>query len=402
MNPDTLSFNIHYFHDLHKLSNLDKISLKYIKVKLHVSIDERTKIRIIHLLFHQGFKLVSETSEELTFKNIRFKKIAFHINFFCIRGTSTAIYDYAHYAEQILHHQSIIVVPNSSLSKNVRIAQKKFENRFQIFYYDSHKHMDEILLKEGCDIFYVIKYGTNDGISTKVVKTCIHCVFDMSQPHGDVYAGVSKQIATKYGKQTFVPHMVMEPNFNSGNLRNYLGIPSNAVVFGYHGGYDSFNIHFAQNVVKKASRLLHRVYFVFVNIPNFDKGNSKIFFLNKIVEKEDKYRFINTCDCCLEAQSLGQSFGLSLADFSVHNKPIITYGGPVLNDNYKRILGNKAMYYTNEQELMHLIHNFKKEDYTGRDLNCYKEYSPDNVMKIFDKVFINPHHPQMFTSSKEL
>ena len=84
---------------------------------------------------------------------------------------------------------------------------------------------------------------------------------------------------------------------------------------------------------------------------------------------------------------MGQSFGLSLSDFSVNNKPIITYGGVVLNDNYKRILGDKAMYYYDEKGLLEIIRTFEKEKFRNKDLNCYKEYSPSKVMEIFKKVF---------------
>jgi hypothetical protein len=86
---------------------------------------------------------------------------------------------------------------------------------------------------------------------------------------------------------------------------------------------------------------------------------------------------------------LGQSFGLSLADFSVNNKPIITFGGIVLNDNYKKILGDKALYYTNEGELLEILETFDKNKYIGKDLNCYKEYTPVKVMEQFKKVFID-------------
>ena len=47
----------------------------------------------------------------------------------------------------------------------------------------------------------------------------------------------------------------------------------------------------------------------------------------------------------IHAQYLGETFGLSIGEFSVNNKPIITYGGRVLNDNYKIILKNNAIYY---------------------------------------------------------
>ena len=272
-------------------------------------------------------------------------------------------------------------------NKILDIALKKFQKRFEIFYYDDMNDLENILQKEDCDMLYVIKYGLNDGVFSKKIKTSIHCVFDMSQKHGDVYAGVSEQIATKYGKSLFVPHMVMEPNKTNENLRFKLGIPNESTVFGYHGGHDSFNIKFVINAVKKAARFFPNIYFVFVNIPKFD-NSPNIIFLKKIVEIEDKCKFINTCDCCLEAQSLGQSFGLSLADFSVNNKPIITYGGIVLNDNYKKILGNKAIYYYDENGLLEILRNFKKNDYKDMDLNCYKDYSPENVIQIFNNIFL--------------
>ena len=344
----------------------------------------------INFLKRSGFELLKkDENSTLHFRNKTIKKIAFHIYFFCVRGTSTALFDYAHYCETILKYESIFVAPKSSIieNKNIDIAFTKFQNRFQIFYYDDISYLDNILERENCDMLYVIKYGKNDGILSKKIKTCVHCVFDMSQKHGDVYAAVSEQIASKFGKTIYVPHMVIEPFKTTDNLREELGIPCDSIVFGYHGGYDSFNINFAMNVVKKASRIFPNLYFLFVNIQKFDNNNPKIIFLKKIVEIEDKCKFINTCDCCLEAQSLGQSFGLSLSDFSVNNKPIITYGGVVLNDNYKRILGDKAMYYYDEKGLLEIIRTFEKEKFRNKDLNCYKEYSPSKVIEIFKKVF---------------
>ena len=376
--------------DLHVLTNVEIYRNVIIE-----GLEENTLLYrfTTNFLKRSGFDFIkTDVSSIIKFRNTKIKKIAFHIYFFCVRGTSTALYDYANYSESILQCESIFVVPKSSIkeNKNVDIALKKFQKRFKIFYYDDMLDLDNILEKEDCDMLYVIKYGSNDGVYSSKIKTCVHCVFDMSQNHGDVYAGVSEQIALKFGNNNlYVPHMVIEPFQNKENLREELGIPLESKVFGYHGGSDSFNIQFAINAVKKASRLFSDVYFLFVNIPRLDNNNPKIIFLKKIVEIEDKAKFINTCDCCLEAQSLGQSFGLSLSDFSVNNKPIITFGGIVLNDNYKRILGDKANYYYEEEDLIEILKEFNKEDYKNKDLNCYKEYSPEKVMKIFKDIFLS-------------
>jgi len=391
---DILNLNVKKNHDLHVLSKVNLDQIKYVNVIL--SSDDFYRSSSVILFLHRNkFKLVKECKteegdDELVFRNTKITKIAFHIYFFCIRGTSTAIYDYANYSEKLLGNESIIVVPKLSITenKNVEISLDKFKKRFTILYYDDIKDLDEILEKEQCDLLYIIKYGTNDGVYSKKIKTCVHCVFDMSDNHGDVYAGVSEQIMNKFSRKSFVPHMVMEPSSSVENLRSFLGIPEDGMVFGYHGGIDSFNIKFAVSAVKKACRVIPNVYFIFVNIPRFDT-NPNIFFLNKFVNSEDKNKFINTCDCCLEAQQLGQSFGLSLADFSVNNKPIITFGGVVLNDNYKKILGDKALYYKNEGELLEILETFDKNKYIGKDLNCYKEYTPEKVMEQFKKVFID-------------
>ena len=393
---DILHLYVKKNHDLHVLSKANLDQIKYVNVIISSDVDSSYLSPLAILFLHRNkFKLVKECKtdegyDELVFRNTNITKIAFHIYFFCIRGTSTAIYDYANYSEKLLGNESIIVAPKSSITenKNVEIALDKFKKRFTIFYYDDMQNLDEILEKEQCDLLYIIKYGTNDGVYSRKTKTCVHCVFDMSDKHGDVYAGVSEQIMNKFNRKLFVPHMVMEPSSSVENLRGVLGIPDDGIVFGYHGGVDSFNIQFAVSAVKKACRVIPNAYFIFVNIPRFDT-NPNIFFLNKFVASEDKNKFINTCDCCLEAQQLGQSFGLSLADFSVNNKPIITFGGIVLNDNYKKILGDKALYYTNEGELLEILETFDKNKYIGKDLNCYKEYTPVKVMEQFKKVFID-------------
>jgi hypothetical protein len=315
--------------------------------------------------------------------------IAFHTPQIDIRGSCVAIYDYAHYNEKILGNKSIIVVPSISLSngKNQQIAVQKFEKRFDVFYYTSDYDLENIL--SNCNIIYYIKYGKNDGFLSKKIKNVIHCVFDLSDPHGEVYAAVSYTLAKKFEKELFVPHIVgLESSKTKENLRDILCIPKDAIVFGYHGGYECFNIDFVKEVVKDIVRERKDIYFVFINIEKFD-NHSQILFREKIVDPDDKNKFISTCDAMLHAQKLGETFGLSIAEFSINNKPIITYGGAVWNDTYKNILKEKGIYYTNYFELYNILSNFDKELYKDKDLNCYKEYSPEIVMKKFKEVFID-------------
>jgi hypothetical protein len=90
----------------------------------------------------------------------------------------------------------------------------------------------------------------------------------------------------------------------------------------------------------------------------------------------------------IHAQSLGETFGLSIGEFSVNNKPIVTYGGKVWNDHYKNILKDQALYYHNEEECYKLLTTFNPKNWGGKDNNCYRNYSPEKVMKKFKEVFL--------------
>ena len=317
-------------------------------------------------------------------------KIAFHTPQLDVRGTCGSLYDYAHYNETILNNKSVIVVPKLSFdnNKNDIIAVQKFKDRFQIITYTDFENLEELI--SDFDIIYYIKYGKRDDFKPlKHIKSVIHCVFDLSDPHGDVYAAVSKTLAVKYDKKLFVPHMIgLEPSKTNENLRKKLGIAEDAIVFGRHGGEDTFDLHFVKDCIQQIIRERSDIYFIFVNTPRFDT-HPNIFFLEKIIYNDEKNRFICSCDAMIHAQSLGETFGLSIGEFSVNNKPIITYGGEVWNDNYKKILKNNALYYYNFESLIDILKNFKKDDYKGRNLNFYREYDPEKVMTIFKNVFID-------------
>ena len=314
-------------------------------------------------------------------------KIAFHTPKICIRGTSVALYDYAYYNEILLGNRSVIIVPKSSLLDNDDLAFRKFSKRFQILFYEDKEDMERLI--SDCDIFYCIKYGTYDGIKSDNIKTVVHCVFDQTEPHGDVYAAVSKTLANKFGKELFVPHMIgLAPSESGDNMRERLGIPEDAIVFGRHGGQDTFDLYFSRTVIKRIVREYPKIYFVFVNTPEFDH-HPHIFFLPKIVDEKEKNRFISTCDAHLECNSLGHTFGLSMAEFSINNKPIIAYNGPVWNTAHFDILKDKALYYKDENEFYNILRTFNPKEWESKDNNCYREYSPEKVMKIFKEVFID-------------
>jgi hypothetical protein len=312
--------------------------------------------------------------------------IAFQTPQLDVRGSCVALYDYALYNETLLGNKSIIVVDKNGT--NDVIAIRKFSNRFPVFFYDDVNNLHDILKKHDTNILYTIKYGKRDDIVFTDIKTVVHCVFDLSEPHGDVYAAVSKALANKYNHPLHVPHMIgMPPSKTKENMKKFLGIPENAIVFGRHGGDDTFNIPFVHDSIRKLVRNRPNLWFVFMGAPRFVE-HPHVIYLPLTCDIDEKNRFIQTCDAHLECGTLGHSFGLSMGEFSVNNKPIIAFSGRVWNTAHYDILKDKALYFKTQEEFEHILTTFNPKLYENRDMNCYKEFSPIKVMKIFNEVFI--------------
>jgi hypothetical protein len=91
-----------------------------------------------------------------------------------------------------------------------------------VYGYSHWNQVDQILKKEKCDIFYIIKEGQNDNKISKRIKNIVHCVFNTSQPHGDVYARISPTV--NGSNIPIVPHMINLPDINE-DMREELDIP---------------------------------------------------------------------------------------------------------------------------------------------------------------------------------
>ncbi len=318
-------------------------------------------------------------------------KIAFHSNQLGELGTEVAIYDYAHYNETLLNNRSIIIAPRNGRHS----ALEKFRARFDVFLYEKWSALDEFLYREKCTDFYAIKPGKNDGIVSKVCRNLVHCVFEVNAPHGDIYAAISRTVANQSIKGVqipVVPHMVSLPRAD-GDMRAQLGIPATAVVFGRYGGAGSFDIPFVYRAVYKA--LINRpdAYFIFANTPNFLRrywlvGHPRIIFLPPMMDLHEKSRFINSCDAMLHARHRGETFGLAIAEFSSHDKPVFAWNGSHEREHLD-ILKDKAIAYQDEVDLLGKLVAFDVKHARSQSWDRYSaDFSPEKVMVEFDRVFL--------------
>ena len=311
-------------------------------------------------------------------------KIAFWDNFLGERGTAVALFDYAYYNIKILGNESIIIY-NQKSNANCEEVVNKFKKEFNVFGVDNFSEVDKILLKKKCDILYLIKSGEYDGKISNVCKTVVHCVFSCIQPHGNVYASIAPWVNHNNGKYPFVPHIINLPDIK-GDMRETLNIPTDAIVYGRHGGYDQFDIPYVHNIVYNVAKNNSNIFFLFLNTKKFCDDLPNIIHLDKIIDLDKKVKFINTCDAMIWGRSDGETFGLSIGEFSIKNKPVIaTKVGDVAHIN---LLKDKAIWY-DENSLSNILTNFNKDEISKKDWNAYKLFTPERVMVLFKRVFID-------------
>jgi GR25 family glycosyltransferase involved in LPS biosynthesis len=313
--------------------------------------------------------------------------IAFWDNQLCYGGTSTSLYDYAHYNETKLGNRSFIFYEKNHPFNDEKVIEK-FKKRFEFVHGSKDfKEVDEYLLKHDIKIIYIIKGGEKDRYISSVAKNCIHCVFNCNEPHGDVYTSIAPWVKGNSGKYPVVPHMINLPNHDS-NMREELNIPKNAIVFGGYGGKHSFDIQFAQYVVYNIAKNNPHIYFLFANFVQFCPNLPNIIHLPLITDLDEKVKFINTIDAMLYARAMGETFGISIGEFSSKNKPIIaSKNGSDLG--HVHILKDKALWYNDANSLVSILLNFNPEIEKKKDWNAFSEYMPDKVMKIFKKEYLD-------------
>lgn len=318
-------------------------------------------------------------------------KIAFHSNQLGVRGTEISLYDYAYYNREILGNKSIIVSDrNADMS-----AYEKFNREFEVILYDRFEEVIPILHSKRIDVAYFIKSGHYDGKLIPNMKNVVHSIFQFHQPHGDVYAYISKWLSNKMsnGINPCVPHIVDFLKYDHQmDYREFLGIPKDAFVFGYYGGPTSFNIEFAKKAVIDIATKYKDIYFLFMNSEQFCEGIDNVIFLQSTTDMERKVGFVNTCDACLHARNGGESFGLTVAEFSVKNKPVFTTTyctDPLCDGAHLEMLGDKCVLYSDYDDLVQKILNAKEIISSKSDWNAYREYSAENVMNIFKNVFLS-------------
>lgn len=315
--------------------------------------------------------------------------IFFHDNNLTLRGTSVALYDYADYNEKILGNKSIVLAkPDDNLNK----AKQKFLDRFEThFGWWSSGELDEFMLSKNASYFYSIRAGNStDGSLPLKHPSLVHAVFRVNDPHGSKYAYVSDWLARDQGydpDRYSVPHIVTKLPSPVYDLRKKLGISKDKIVFGCYGGSTEFNIRFVHETIEKIVNERSDIIFLFMNINSFSDQHPNIIHLPGNYNLEEKSSFISACDAMLHARHHGETFGLACAEFSMLNKPVITYSLSS-EANHIEVLGQRGIYYSNQEILYDILNNLDKYKIYDDYDTIYNIFNPNIIMGKFKQIFL--------------
>ncbi|MGH2342984.1 hypothetical protein ACRC7T_16055 [Segnochrobactraceae bacterium EtOH-i3] len=317
-------------------------------------------------------------------------KVVFNARQMSLGGTEIAIYDYARANQEILGNESLVLY-NATSPANIPEVIEKFRGLCEVLPYDNVRAVDQIIRRRGGDVFHALKSGFPDGGIAFDVPTAVHAVFptDPSDAHGTRFAYVSEWLSQECSGGTipFVPHIVDLPQ-PTGSLRPALGIPADALVIGLYGSRTSFDVPDAADGLLAALERRPDLWVLNLALARAP-AHPRVLTLKGSADLGFKANFIETCDALLHARSLGESFGLACGEFSLRNRPVLTWGGSP-HRCHLQILGDRALVWNDAAGLTRLLLGLDRREIAAGDWDCYsRAFSPQAVMETFRRVFLD-------------
>lgn len=308
-------------------------------------------------------------------------KILFLTNTLNYRGTTNAILDYAKYSEEILNHDVVIGYDESIAYEqdmgNEADVISNVKSKFKLVNCNDY-NINKVVDDEKIDLIYKLDSGEYIKYDNEV-KLAHHAVFQFRNE--SITAYISKWLSSVMSNNEipYVPHIVELPK-PTKDYRQYFNIPKDAVIIGRHGGYKTFDIQYVKEYISENIDK-NNVYYLFMNTEPF-VNHKKVIYINRTNDKQKISNFINTCDAMLHARIRGESFGLAIAEFLYHNKPVIAcYNG--VDKNHHTLTD---YLYLDKLMLHDMINNVKS--FKGDYKSSIKNFTPKRVMKSFQKHFL--------------
>lgn len=309
----------------------------------------------------------------------------------CDRGTTVAVYDYA---SALKRHHGIdpVILYDAARDPDLRVLEH-FRRTLDIRPYRGADDRSRLVREIAPSHYYYLKVRKRDIRAFGGVDTIAHSIFDFV-PDDQVsrFAYVSQWLSDHVsgGSVPVVPHIVSLPAV-SRDLRPAWGIPPDAPVIGRYGAYDSFDVPFVPDCVRRVVERRTDLWFVFVNTRPFT-DHPRIKFLPGVVELGDKADFIAACDAMLHSRYKGESFGLAMAEFLFMGKPVLCWGGGA-DRHHLRLQPDPSNVYRTAAELDAMLMRKDLVGDPGRCRAAVAAFSPEQVAQRFVAEFLTPRSP---------
>jgi hypothetical protein len=315
-------------------------------------------------------------------------KVLFHTTGLNFRGTTVAVMDYARYNQEILGNESVISYCADSVfgndGGNEQSMIDKIGSEFEL---RSAYNNNFEAIGSGIDVCYFLTsgYQVPENPILSNARNCAHVIFQFKQPYADRYAYVSEWLSNHMsgGELPYVPHIVHLPEHNA-DYRKKLGIGTDKIIIGRHGGLKTMDIRFTWEAVMNIVNTDPRFVFVFLNTQKIIE-HPNIIYLDAINDPQEKSNYINMCDAFIQGKSGGESFGLAPCESLFFNKPTFCFNGGT-DLHHVDLLRNTGLLYNNTQELVDKLQHLSL--FTANYNQIVDKFNPKTVMEKFDQVFL--------------
>ncbi len=303
------------------------------------------------------------------------------------RGVAVAMFDYALHARALLGVEPIILHDVSDPPDPAHV--ERFSRAFATFAYSNEDEMQRLIARERIDVAYFLKIGRRKAPLSKSSRTAVHEVFGFFHPHGDSYAYVSTWLAKAMtgGRYPAVPHIVDLPAPRA-SLRAELGLPAEAFVVGRHGATNQFNVPFVAKAIEAALAKRKNLWFLMLNTDRFS-DHERIIHLPGVAERQRIADFVGACDAGLNARRVGETFGLSIAEYLSQDKPALVWEGG-RDRNHLELVEDARFRYRTREDLTRQLIELEPNREVGAFRARVEAFAPDRVMRAFEAAFLDP------------
>jgi len=343
------------------------------------------------------------------------------------RGTGRNVYAMAQAVETVLCMHTVIFTYADAMTHCradcTAESERWFKDRFRVVEVQRNNASDFVARVdgEGVVVLLLCISGLGDRVCGSqfadklLASTAVHAIFSARWwwPLRGCKRATVMRISTAVPgwPVPVLPNAVLGPDPALGDLRQQLGIPvgDNVVVLCRHGGYDTWDTEY-NTYIDQALTLSPGLYFVFMGTRAWLPMHPRKIFLPS-ASGETVWRFINTCDAMVYGRQQGETFGLSIAEFSLASKPIILHPGRHMTEGFHRqtLANGRAITFTAWAQFVDIAVHFRER--YGREGSTwaqaqYEPYRAEQVVRqLYDLVIHTalrdsalPLHQEPFSS----